>query len=70
MGTGFDDFTERAHRDYNRLSAEELANRHLLEEAFRRQRFVPFRTEWWHFDAAECEAYPVLDVNPFGKPLP
>jgi len=70
MGSGFDDFTEKSHRDYKDLSHEERRNRQLLEDAFRRHQFVPFPTEWWHFDAAECQEYPVLDVNPYGRPLP
>jgi len=25
--------------------------------------FVPFPTEWWHFDSEGWESFPVLDVD-------
>jgi zinc D-Ala-D-Ala dipeptidase len=70
MPTAFDDFTERAHRDYNNLPQEEINNRKLLTDVMERNGFVPFATEWWHFDSSDCSVYPVLDVDPFGMPLP
>jgi D-alanyl-D-alanine dipeptidase len=70
MPTPFDDFSERAHIAYSRLGAAESANRRTLQEAMKAESFVPLPTEWWHFDASDCRDYPVLDVNPFGKPMP
>ncbi|MBX7259992.1 MAG: D-alanyl-D-alanine dipeptidase, partial [Candidatus Hydrogenedentes bacterium] len=50
MPTEYDDFTERAHRDHMDLPKEVIANRARLEKAMKRHGFIPFPTEWWHFD--------------------
>ena len=63
MPTKFDDFTERAHRDYNALDANVIKNRQLLSDVMERHNFVPFPTEWWHFDHRDCSKYPVLDID-------
>ena len=65
MPTGFDDFSEKAHRDYDKLSPEILRNRALLSDVMQRHHFVPFATEWWHFDHERSSQFPVLDVDPF-----
>jgi D-alanyl-D-alanine dipeptidase len=61
MPTDFDDFSERAHRDFRDLPAEVVRNRERLEKAMVRQGFVPMPTEWWHFDAPDWKRYPVAD---------
>jgi zinc D-Ala-D-Ala dipeptidase len=61
MPTAFDDFTDKAHRDYMDLPAEVLRNRARLEAAMKRRGFQPFATEWWHFDFRGWEQYPLLD---------
>ncbi len=62
MPTGFDDFTERAHRDFTDLPPEVLRNRKILEEAMTREGFIPLPTEWWHFDAPNWKDYSILDI--------
>ena len=62
MPTPFDDFTEKAHRDCLDLPAQAIANRRLLEEAMGEFGFIPLPTEWWHFDDADWERYPVEDI--------
>lgn len=62
MPTEYDDFTERAHRDYMDLPQEAIANRAVLEKAMARHGFIPFPTEWWHFDYHGYEDKPNLDV--------
>jgi D-alanyl-D-alanine dipeptidase len=64
MPSDFDDFSERAHRDYRGGTAEERRNRQLLQTAMEKRGFVGFPTEWWHFDLRNWEKYPVLDVSP------
>jgi D-alanyl-D-alanine dipeptidase len=59
MGTDFDAFNERAHRDYRGLPTSALANRARLEQAMARQGFVGLATEWWHFDAPDWRAFPI-----------
>lgn len=63
MPTPYDDFTERAHRDFMNLPAEQLRNRALLEKAMAAHGFEPFPTEWWHFNYKGWEKYPVLDLD-------
>ncbi|MGZ3442427.1 MAG: M15 family metallopeptidase, partial [Polyangia bacterium] len=61
MPSAYDEFTERAHRDYAGGSDGERANRALLDEVMTRHGFVGLPTEWWHFDAADWQSYPILD---------
>lgn len=63
MPTGYDDFSERAHRSYQDLPAIAIANRARLEAAMTAQGFVPMPTEWWHFDDREARSYPLSDVS-------
>ena len=63
MPTGYDDFTEKAHRDSDKWTGEERANALKLEAAMTRHGFVPFKYEWWHFDLADWEKYPPLDIS-------
>jgi len=62
MPTEYDEFSEKAHREWQGATAEQLANREKLEEAMQAEGFEGLPTEWWHFDAAGWERYPVLDV--------
>jgi zinc D-Ala-D-Ala dipeptidase len=59
LGPGFDNFTDKAHRDYSGLPAQVLANRSLLEHAMSAQGFIGLPTEWWHFDDADWARYPL-----------
>lgn len=61
MPTGYDDFSEKAHRDWKGASPEALKNSAILETAMKAEGFEPFPTEWWHFDAPGWEEYPVSD---------
>ncbi len=66
MPTGFDDFTEKAHRNYKGASAQAKKNSKLLEEAMKKYGFIPLATEWWHFDAPGWDKFSILDVG-FGE---
>ena len=61
MGTDFDDFSEKAHRDYTELSETVLKNRMLLETIMHKHGFTGLPTEWWHFDYNGWEEHPILD---------
>jgi len=61
MPSGYDEFSARAHRDFAGGSDAARANRALLEEVMQRHGFVGLPTEWWHFDAAEWQSYPISD---------
>lgn len=65
MPSGFDDFTERSHRDYRGGTPQSLRNRQQLEDAMKKYGFIPLATEWWHFDAPDWDKFSILDI-PFG----
>lgn len=62
MPTEFDDFTEKAWRDYTGGSARSRQNSRTLELAMQKQGFIPLPTEWWHFDGANWQNFPVIDL--------
>ncbi len=62
MPTDFDDFTPRAHRDYQGASAAALRHRAILEEAMAAEGFIPLPKEWWHFDSPVWWEYPLRDI--------
>ncbi|HLK28208.1 MAG TPA: M15 family metallopeptidase [Puia sp.] len=66
MPTGWDNFTDSAHHDFNNLSDEVLKNRKLLKETMEKYGFVEFATEWWHYSLPNPEKYEVLDLS-FGE---
>jgi D-alanyl-D-alanine dipeptidase len=63
MPSGYDEFSERAHRDYTGASAEELRNRELLERVMEKHGFKGLFTEWWHFDDVNSKKYELLDID-------
>ncbi|MGB3206314.1 MAG: D-alanyl-D-alanine dipeptidase [Crinalium sp.] len=63
MPSAYDDFTEKAHRNYTGGSVEARKNRKLLEDVMKKYGFIPLSTEWWHFDAPGWEKFPILDVS-------
>ena len=63
MPTEFDDFSERAHSDYAGASAEQIANRELLNEIMSTAGFRRSSLEWWHFDGPDRDRYEILDIS-------
>jgi zinc D-Ala-D-Ala dipeptidase len=64
MPTPFDDFTEKAHHDYNELSTEILQNRALLKNTLAKYGFLPLATEWWHYYLPNAaQRFEVMDLN-------
>jgi zinc D-Ala-D-Ala dipeptidase len=66
MPTGYDDFSDKAHRDSAAASDEARKNSLTLERAMTAQGFEPLPTEWWHFDGPGWQNYAPLDI-PFPK---
>lgn len=62
MPSAFDDFTEKAHRNYTGSTVEARKNRKLLENAMKKYGFVGLPTEWWHFNATDWQKFPVMNV--------
>ncbi|MBV9080268.1 MAG: hypothetical protein JO102_04020, partial [Elusimicrobia bacterium] len=67
MPTPFDDFTEKAHRDYSQLPPEAIKNRKILQDAMEDEGFMGLPTEWWHFDDPEWSHFALRD-EPLGSP--
>ncbi len=66
MGTGFDNFSDTAHGDFNNLPLLVLQNRLLLKSTMENYGFKVLDTEWWHFYLPNAKEYELLDV-PFKK---
>jgi len=66
MPTEFDDFSEKAHRDYMNASAAAISNRARLARYLEAEGFLGLSNEWWHFDFTGWEQFPVMDI-PFHK---
>lgn len=62
MPTPFDEFSERAHRNFSKCSLEAQKNRQILEDLMHKHGFVGLATEWWHFDFQSWREYPVIEV--------
>lgn len=63
MPSGFDDFSEKAHRDYQGATEEEKKNAKILETAMVAQGFEPFPTEWWHYDWKGWQEFAPLEIS-------
>jgi zinc D-Ala-D-Ala dipeptidase len=62
MPSGYDEFSPRAHRNFTAAPAEALLHRDLLQKLMETEGFRGASNEWWHFDFAGWEKYPVLDI--------
>ncbi|WP_432808606.1 M15 family metallopeptidase [Pantanalinema sp. GBBB05] len=62
MPTDFDDFSDRAHLEYQGGSAQSRRHRQILQQAMNQQGFISLSTEWWHFDGQNWQQYQVMDV--------
>ena len=63
MPTGFDDFSERAGYSYKNLPQQVIKNRQTLRNAMAKRGFSALETEWWHFDGAGWQQYPISDIS-------
>lgn len=57
MGTGFDFFGPESWPDHPAMTAQERANRMLLQGVMKKHGFRPYAKEWWHF-TLEGEPFP------------
>lgn len=62
MPSGFDDFTEKARRNYTGGDPAARANSKRLEAAMAKEGFDPLPSEWWHFDGPGWKNYELLNV--------
>ncbi len=62
MPSAYDDFTEKAAPDYAGGTAEQRAARDLLRRTMERFGFSVEPNEWWHYNCAGWQEWPLLDV--------
>jgi D-alanyl-D-alanine dipeptidase len=67
MGTGFDDFTPRAHAfATDGVSAPAQRNRATLRTAMNAGGLSVYSGEWWHFDGpGSAQPRPILQAPPY-----
>lgn len=63
MPSDFDDFSERAHPNYQGGTIEERRNRELLRAAMEAEGFTVYENEWWHFDYKDWKKYAILNIS-------
>jgi zinc D-Ala-D-Ala dipeptidase len=59
MGTGFDDFSDRAHHDHPALSASVQRNRFILLGLMGTAGWDFYMKEWWHYQLFNARSYPL-----------
>ncbi|MGO4293743.1 M15 family metallopeptidase [Chitinophaga sp. RAB17] len=62
MPTDFDDFTSKAHENYNPADPVVAANRKLLRDTMKQFGFKGSTTEWWHYYLPDYKKYPLMDI--------
>lgn len=63
MPTGFDNFSDTAHKDFMQLPANILKNRETLKMIMEKYGFIALTTEWWHFYLPNSSDYELLDIS-------
>lgn len=63
MPTAFDNFTEKAHVNYQQLDNNIITNRTLLINTMQQFGFIVLPTEWWHFYLPNAEQFEILDID-------
>lgn len=63
MPSDYDDFSERAHPNYQGGTAQERRNRDLLRAAMEAEGFTVYENEWWHFDYKDWKRYPIMNLS-------
>ena len=59
MTSGFDEFTARAYPDYAGGTTRQRHCREVLRRAMEAEGFTVYEHEWWHFDFASWQSFPV-----------
>ena len=63
MPSEYDEFTERAHINYQCATSEARRLRDTLRAAMEAEGFAIYEPEWWHYDYKDWRQYPILDVS-------
>lgn len=62
MPTPHDEFSPRAGAHFKLIAPAAAKNRKRLQDAMVRHGFAIFESEWWHFDDADWQQHPALDL--------
>lgn len=63
MPTVFDDFSEKAHPEYDNLPDDVIKNRRFLFRILSHFGFSYYHSEWWHFDYKDWGKYSLMDLS-------
>lgn len=63
MPTDFDEFSIKAHSNYQNLPPDAIKHREILKKTMIKYGFSPIKTEWWHFNYRGYKDKPVLDIS-------
>ncbi|KRL40574.1 M15 family metallopeptidase [Liquorilactobacillus nagelii] len=63
MQSGFDDFSIKAHRNYQRTAIQEK-NYQILNQAMEAAGFIGYPEEWWDYRDREMDNYPPAQADP------
>ena len=61
MPSEFDNFTDRANRDFSDVEKERADNARFLERVMVKHGFLSIYYEWWHFVDSDKDKYPVYE---------
>lgn len=68
MPTDFDDFSDKANRNYDDVSTDAANNSRLLEKAMQEAGFKGYSAEWWHYSDTDSYGYDdIKNVKPAAK---
>lgn len=63
MPSNYDEFSNRAHINYNGGVSKARENREFLAKIMMKHGFKRISNEWWHFEDIDYNNYPVQDVS-------
>jgi zinc D-Ala-D-Ala dipeptidase len=63
MPSEYDEFTERAHINYECATPESKRLREVLRAAMVSEGFAVYEPEWWHYDFKDWQEYPIMNVK-------
>ncbi len=63
MPTGFDNFTDSAYQNFNKVDSKRINNRELLKRVMTKYGFIPLFSEWWHYSWPETGDFEVMDLS-------
>lgn len=63
MPSAFDDFSDAASPTNPKMSKTAWKNVQMLQEGMTQAGFMVYPHEWWHFDDADWQEYPLADID-------